>query len=142
LQCRRLWSGEFIAPALRCKSVALRILPYAVFLFRPLLRSRSNEHHYVNHLGWVRSIASRQHHLDNQQSSTRVHSVPTVLQDRETLVIRPIADDVREKIRIAASWNCLEEIAYLDRDAVRQTAGLNQRRSVPNDMREVVENAA
>ena len=44
-------------------------------------------------------------------------------------------DDVGEKIGIAAPWNFLEETARLYRDAVRQTARLNQRGSVANDMR-------
>ena len=50
--------------------------------------SRSDKHHYVNYLGWVRSIANRKHHLDNQQSAARVHSAPAILQDRETQVLR------------------------------------------------------
>ena len=72
----------------------------------------------------------------------RIHRAPAVAEDREALVLRPIVDDVREQIGIAAAWDALEETARLDRDAVRQSARLNQRRRVANDMRQVVENAA
>jgi hypothetical protein len=46
-------------------------------------------------------------------------------------------DDVRKKIGITAAWDTFEEIAYLDIDAVRQTAPLNQSGRVTNEMRQV-----
>ena len=98
-----------------------------IFLFRPLLSSGPDEHHHIEHLAWVRSIASRKHHFDNQQSAARIHRTSTVAQDRKALFFAPVMDDMREKIGIPAVWNALEEIPALYRDAIRKTSRLNQR---------------
>src|SRR5262245_34963091 len=74
----------------------------AVFLFSPLLASRSDEHNHVEQFSWMRSITRGKDHLDNQQSAVGIHGAPAVAKNREALVLRPIVDDVGEKIRIAA----------------------------------------
>jgi hypothetical protein len=61
----------------------------------------------------VRRIVIRKHRLDNQDPATRIHRAPTVTEDREAVVRRPVVDDVRKKIGIAAAWNSIEEAARL-----------------------------
>ena len=101
-------TGESVGTTrVRCRPRLAEQLP--VFLFRPLLPSRPDEHHHVEHLAWVRRIAGRKHHLDNQEPAARIHRLPTVAQDQEALVFAPIVDDVRENVGIAAAWNTVEE---------------------------------
>jgi hypothetical protein len=76
----------------------------------------------------VRRIVIRKHRLDNQDPAARIHRTPTGTEDRETVVLRPVMDDVRKKIGIAAAWNSVEETPRLYRDAVCQAARLKSAR--------------
>ena len=81
-------------------------------------------------------------HLDNQQATAGFHGATTVTEDREALCLAPIVNDVREQIGVASAGNMLKETAGLDHDPVFHSAGLDQRRCVAHDMREVVEDTS
>ena len=90
----------------------------------------------------MRRIASRQHHLDQQQSATGIHRAAAMAQNRLALRLAPIVDDVREEISITADRNAVEEAARLDRHPLREAARLKKGRRVAHDVRQIVENSA
>src|SRR5262245_57876481 len=89
----------------------------------------------------MRLIASRQDHLDNQQATAGFHGGPAVTENRETLWLTPIVNDVREQIGVASTGNLVKKTARLDRDAVRHPSCLKECGSIAHDMRKVVEDA-
>src|SRR5712691_9923582 len=83
----------------------------------------------------MRRVAGGEHHLDDQQSGTRLHGPAAIPQDGQALVLIPVMNNVREDIRVATGGNALEEIASLDRDSTGKTVRLNERGCFPNDVR-------
>ena len=46
----------------------------------------------------MRDVAGRQHHLDDQQATGWVHRLANMAEDRQTPILVPVMDDVRENI--------------------------------------------
>ena len=70
----------------------------------------------------MRRIAGREDRLHQQQTAIRPHGLMTVTEDRQTLRLVPIMDDVREHIRIPTRRHLHKEIAHIPPDFVVERA--------------------
>jgi len=82
------------------------------------------QHHHIEHFSRMRDVAGRQHHLDNQQATGWVHRLADMAKDRQTPILVPIVDDVRENVSIASTGDACEEVASFYRYPIVDSLGL------------------
>ena len=73
----------------------------AVLVLGPLLAAWDGEHHDVEHLGRVRHVRRRHHHLDDQHLAAGGLGLAAVAEDPHAALLVPVVDDVRQDGHVA-----------------------------------------
>ena len=66
------------------------------------------QHDHVEHFAGVRRVPARKSHSDDMQSAVRRHRAAAVAEDRQTLGLGPVVDDMRQQIDAMGGGNAVE----------------------------------
>jgi hypothetical protein len=98
------------------------------------LPSQLHKHHHIEHFPRMGRIAGWQYHFDDQQSTSGVHRLADMAENRQALIFAPVMDNVREYVSIRTGGDACEEIAGLNRHPIAHALGIKQRRCIFHDV--------